>query len=74
MKKTTIYIPADLKRDLEAASVREGRSSADFIREAIATAIDAGRSPDPRIPLTARGLGDPTIAERTEVLLEDFGR
>jgi len=74
MKKTTIYIPTELKRDLDAASAREGRSSADFIRDAITSAIDAQRAPDPRVPLTTRGLGDPTIAERTDELLEHFGR
>lgn len=35
MKRTQIYLDADLHRDLQAAARREGRSAASLIREAV---------------------------------------
>ncbi|MGK2858108.1 MAG: CopG family transcriptional regulator [Thermoanaerobaculia bacterium] len=74
MKRTTIYLTDDLKRAVEAAAEREKRTEADVIRDAIAASIEERRPPDPRVPLTGRNLGDETIAERVDDLLEDFGR
>lgn len=73
MIKTTIYLPGDLKRELERISAAEGCSEAEVIRDALRRAIGNRAVPRPRIPLCDRGLGDPGIAERTEQLLEDFG-
>ena len=74
MKKTTIYLPDDLKDRVETVAKEQGLSEANLIREAIATAVNAYDTPEPRLPLTPKGLGDPTIAERAEDLLENFGR
>lgn len=74
MKKTTIYLPDDLKERVETVAKDQGLSEANLIREAIATAVNAYDTPEPRLPLTPKGLGDPTIAERAEDLLENFGR
>jgi len=74
MKKTTIYLPDDLKERVEAVAKNEGKSEANLIREAIATAVNEYDTPEPRLPLTKKGLGDPTIAERIDDLLENFGR
>jgi predicted transcriptional regulator len=72
MKKTTLYLPDDLKREVERAARTEGRSEADVIRDAIASSLSS-RAPEPRVPLVAKGLGDPTIAARTNELLDGFG-
>jgi Arc/MetJ-type ribon-helix-helix transcriptional regulator len=73
-KKTTIYLPDDLKRRIERVADRERRSEADIIREAVETAISNRRTPDPRIPLVPYGLGAPDVAERAEDLLDGFGQ
>jgi Arc/MetJ-type ribon-helix-helix transcriptional regulator len=73
MRKTTVYLPDDLKVSLERLAASEQRSEAEIIREALRSAVSDRGSPSPRIPLSPRGLGDPTIAERTDELLEGFG-
>jgi Arc/MetJ-type ribon-helix-helix transcriptional regulator len=74
IRKTTIYLPDDLKRRIERVADRERRSEADVIREAVETAISNRRTPDPLIPLVPYGLGAPDVAERAEDLLDGFGR
>lgn len=74
MKKTTIYLPDDLKLRVEELARRTGRREAAVIRDAIHTATLALAGPQPRIPLTESGLGDPRIAENVDELLAGFGR
>src|ERR1051325_1228745 len=73
-RKTTIYLPESLKRDVERVAESERRSEADVIRDAVEASIAARRPPEPRIPLVSWGLGAPDIAERAEELLDGFGR
>jgi predicted transcriptional regulator len=73
MTKTTVYLPEDLKASLKQLSAEEGRSEAEIIREAIRTAVEKRTSARPNIPLIDSGLGDPSIAERVDELLEGFG-
>jgi len=74
-KKTTIYLPDDLKKKIEQAAKQDGTSAADVIRNSVASALDARLAPAPRIPLVDYGLGAPDIAERVDELLGDgFGR
>ena len=73
-KKTTIYLPHGLKRDVERVAKSERRTEADVIRDAVEAAIAERRRPEPRIPLVAHGLGAPDIAERVDELLDGFGR
>jgi hypothetical protein len=74
MRKTTIYLPDELKRRLEQVARRTGRPEAEVIRDAISSATRDAAGPAPRVPLMERGLGDPTIAENVDELLERFGR
>ena len=74
MRKTTIYLPDELKKRVEKVARTSGKSEADVIRDAISDATMAASAPVPRIPLMDRGLGDPTIAENVDALLESFGR
>ena len=74
-KKTTIYMPDDLKKDIERLAEREKTSEATFIREAVASAVNARSAPEPRIPLVDYGLGAPDIAERVDEFLDSgFGK
>lgn len=73
MRKTTLYLPEDLKSSLERLAVETGRSEAEIIRESLRRTVEARRRPRPRVPLVPRGGGDPGLAERVEELLEGFG-
>jgi hypothetical protein len=75
VKRTTIYLPDELKAALERTAEAEGRTEADIVREAIVDALQKRVPPAPRIPVYEPGLGDPHIAERVdELLAEGFGR
>lgn len=71
MRKTTVYLPDDLKRELEAASRRSRRSEADLVREGVRLAVARESPRRPRIPLfeSAR----PDLAKRVDELVEGFG-
>lgn len=71
MKKTTVYLPDDLKAALERAAVDRGRSEADLIREAVRELTRNIEPPRPRLPLFSSG--DPTLAERVDEELQGFG-
>ncbi|BBL80633.1 antitoxin VapB26 [Rubrobacter xylanophilus] len=71
MKKTTVYLPDDLKRALERASEISGRSEAELIREAVRNLTSGFEPPRPRLPLFSSG--DPTLAERVDRELAGFG-
>jgi hypothetical protein len=73
MKKTTVYLPDELSRELKRAAAESGRSEAELIREGVATVVERELTPRPRIPLF--NSGDPTLAERVdELLAEGFGQ
>jgi ribbon-helix-helix CopG family protein len=74
MKKTTIYLPDELKKRIETVARTSGKAEAQVIRDAISAATRGAGGPVPRIPLMDAGLGDPTIAENVDALLESFGR
>ncbi|HSY50983.1 MAG TPA: CopG family transcriptional regulator [Thermoanaerobaculia bacterium] len=73
MKKTTLYLPDELKERIEIVARAAGRSEADVMRDAIAVAVAVQRAPDPRIPLPGVSFGDPSVAERAGDLLDGFG-
>ena len=73
MKKTTLYLPDDLKEQVERVARAERRSEADVIRDAIAKAVERLRPPEPRIPLPGVRLGNRSVAEREAELLDGFG-
>lgn len=71
MKKTTVYLPEDLKAALERTATAQGRSEAELIREAVRRLTDEQEPPEPRLPLF-RGK-DSSLAERFEEELRGFG-
>ncbi len=71
MKKTTVYLPDELKAELARAAAREGRSEADLIRQAVRNLTQSLEPPRPKLPLFCGG--DPTLAERFDEELRGFG-
>jgi Arc/MetJ-type ribon-helix-helix transcriptional regulator len=72
MQKTTVYLPDDLKADLERTAVATGRSSAELIRAGIRLAIAQETPPIPRSGIFESD--DPSLSERVDELLADFGQ
>ena len=64
VKRTTIYLPDDLKAALERAAETEGTTEAEVVRTALAAATAGYARPRPRLPLFDSG--DPTLAERVD--------
>jgi hypothetical protein len=71
MDKTTVYLPAELKRALERAARSQGRSEAELIREGVAMVTRTVEPPAPRIPLF--NSGQPDLAEHVDDALRGFG-
>ena len=71
MKRTTVFLPDDLKAALERTARASSRSEADLIREGVRLVTADHSAPRPRIPLFASG--DPTLAERVTEALRGFG-
>lgn len=71
MKKTTVYLPDDLKARLEQAAEASARSEADLIREGIELAVARVTPPLPSFGIFASG--DGTLSQRVDELLEGFG-
>jgi len=71
MRKTTIYLPDDLKTELELAAAETGESESNIIREGIRLALERRAPPTPTIPLFTSD--DPHFAERVDEYLVGFG-
>lgn len=71
-KKTTLYLPDELKKEIERMAESGGLTEAAIIRDALVEHIER-RPPKPRLPLPGMTLGDPTIAERAGHLMDAFG-
>jgi Arc/MetJ-type ribon-helix-helix transcriptional regulator len=72
MKKTTVYLPDDLKAALGRMAAQQGRSEAELIRQALRDLTRNLEPPRPRLPLFRSG--DPTLAEKVDEALEGFGQ
>jgi Arc/MetJ-type ribon-helix-helix transcriptional regulator len=71
MRKTTVYLPDEIKRQLGRVAASRGISEAELIREALRAATQEARPPSPRLPLFESGL--PDLAERLDAALDGFG-
>jgi hypothetical protein len=71
MRKTTVYLPDELKRAIKRAVSNVGGSEATFVRAALERAVAEVRPPRPRLPLFSSK--DKTLAERVDEALEGFG-
>jgi plasmid stability protein len=70
MKRTTIFVPEALERDLQLYAAREGKSTAAVVREALAEYVANRRTPG-ALPSFAAAFasGHADTAERHEELL-----
>ncbi len=64
MRRTTIYLPDELKAALERTAAAQGTSEAEIVHSAVASATAAEAHPRSRLPLFDSG--DPTLADRVE--------
>ena len=71
MRKTTVYIPEDVKRALVHAAAARGVSEAELIREALRAIASQAAPPRPRLPLFRSG--KPALAEHVDQALSEFG-
>lgn len=71
MRKTTLYLPEDLKSALERFAAARGCSTAEIIRTALRTFTEAAEPPSPRLPLFASG--KPGLAEQVDEAMRGFG-
>lgn len=71
MEKTTVYLPAELKRSLARTAAARGCSEAELIREALRAITAHSAPPRPRLPLFKSG--KPRLAERVDAALAGFG-
>lgn len=71
MRKTTVYLPDDLKGRLATVAAATGRSEAALIREGIRQVTEEAAGVEPRLPLFSSGQAN--LAERVDELLSGFG-
>lgn len=71
MNKTTVYLPAELKRAVSRHASRRGISEAEVIRQAVADAVAAAEIPRPRGALFS---SDVLMADDVDTHLEGFGQ
>lgn len=75
MVKTTLYLPDDLKRDLERIARLRGISEAELYRRALASEVARGGRVRPQFPLlpSRQGPGTSNDASRVDELLAETG-
>jgi plasmid stability protein len=64
MRRTTIYLPDELKAALERTAAAHGQSEAEVVRSAVASATAEYAYASPTLPLFESG--DPTLADRVD--------
>jgi len=71
VKKMTVYLPDELKADLERLASETRRSQADVIREGVRIALERSSPPLPHFGIFDGG--DGSLGERVDELLKGFG-
>jgi hypothetical protein len=71
VRKTTVYLPDDLKAALERVAAETHRSEAQLICEGVQLVTQQYTPPKPRLPLFASV--DPDLAHRVDEALAGFG-
>lgn len=64
VRRTTIYLPDELKLALERTAAAQGKSEAEVVRHALVAATAVPSAPRLRVPLFDSG--DPSLAERVD--------
>lgn len=71
MEKTTVYLPADLKRALERTARAQGRSEAELVRRGVEYVTGSAPAPEPLLPLFLSE--DEDLADHVDEALAGFG-
>jgi len=71
MEKTTVYLPANLKRALERTARAQGRSEAELVRRGVEYVTGSAQPPEPLLPLFVSE--EPDLAEHVDEALSGFG-
>jgi hypothetical protein len=71
MEKTTVYLPSELKAQLDRTASETGRPAAEIIREGIQLAIARQSALGPTIPIFVSA--DPHFAAQVDEHLPGFG-
>jgi hypothetical protein len=71
MEKTTVYLPAELKRALERTALASGHSEAELVRRGVEYVTGSAPAPEPRLPLFTSD--EPDLADRVDEALGGFG-
>lgn len=74
LTKTTLYLPSADYRRLKALARREGKATAELVREAVAEYARRRGSTRPPRSLGAGRSGRGDLSERVESLLDGLGR
>ena len=72
MKRTTIYLPAEMKVGIEREAARRSVTEAEVIRGALNDYLTSSEPPVPQLPVFPEGFGM-DIAGRVDELLEGLG-
>jgi hypothetical protein len=72
MRKTTVYLPEELKEQLQRTAADTGCSEADLIREGVRLAV--ARATPPALRVGVFGSGRAAASEKVDDLLASFGR
>ncbi len=70
VRRTTVYLPDELKAALARTAQVTGRSEAELIREGVRRVTEERSSPQPRALFSS---GDADLAENVDRHLEGFG-
>lgn len=73
MKRTTVYLPDELKQAIEERARRDGRSEADLIREALTKSYLPPRKTAKDMSFGLFSSGHTDTSERIEELLGELG-
>lgn len=71
VKRTTIYLPEDMKAAIEREATRCGVTEAEVIREAVSAHLGPSRKRRVIVPAIPEGLGE-NMASRTDEVLEEL--
>lgn len=69
MRRTTVYLPDDLKAALQRTAAGQGRTEAELIREGVRLVTERNATPEPRLPLFESG--DGSLAEVVDEALAE---
>jgi predicted transcriptional regulator len=73
MVKTTLYLPDELKHDVERTARERGLSEAEFLRQAIQAAVEPTETPEPEVGFITIGEGTTDYASRIDQELAESG-